>query len=107
MRRRGELSAGGVDRAYPFQVAVKCITGQNVGHLNQSGPFSSLCWRRHHVGDDSGSYEVFCFADRTQADQFRDAIRGEDFDPRDWSGGRWIRRRGARRDEVRRSRGYW
>lgn len=107
MRRRGELSAGGVDREFPFQVAVRSIQGQSLGHVNACGPLSSLCWRRHHVGDGTHRYEVFCFSDRDQADRFRDAIRGEDFDPRDRSGGRWLRGRGAARDEKRKARGLW
>lgn len=107
MRRRGELTSGRVDREFPFQIAVRCIPGQNVGHLNPSGPFSSLCWLRHHVGDGEHRFEVLCFSDKTQADAFRDVIQGEDFDPRDRNGGRWIRGRGAARDERRRLRGYW
>lgn len=100
------MSRGRVDREFPYQVAVKCISGQNIGYLNASGPFSSLCWRRHHVGDGQHTYEVLCFSDKAQADQFRDAIKGEDFDPRDRVGDRWARGRGARRDEKRRLGGY-
>lgn len=107
MRRRGELSRTGIDRGWPHQVAVRMIPGQNIGHLNACGPLSSLCPRRHHVGDGQHSYEVLCFSDRGQADQFRDAIRGEDFDPRDRVGQRWDRGRGTRRDEKRRQRGLW
>lgn len=107
MRRRGELTPSGIDREFPFQVAVRCIAGQNVGHLNQSGAFSSLCWRRHHVGDGQHTYEILCFSDLAQAKAFRDVIKGEDFDPRDRSGGLWVRGRGAARDEKRRLRGYW
>lgn len=107
MRRRGELTSADVDREFPHQVAVRCIAGQNVGYLNQCGPYSSLCWLRHHVGDGEQSYEVLCFSDPDQAAAFRDVIGGEDFDPRDRSGGRWIRGRGAKRDEARRLRGYW
>jgi len=102
MRRKGELSPGRMDREFPFQVAVRCIQRQNVGHLNQSGTFSSLCWRRHHVADGQHIYESLCFGDRAQAAAFRDAIKGEEFDPRDRMGWRWDRGRGARRDERRR-----
>ncbi len=98
MRRKGELSPTGIDHGWPYQVAVKCIPGQNIGPLNQSGPFSSLCPRRHNVGDGTHTYEVLCFADRAQAEAFRDVIKGEVFDPRDRVGQRWIRGKGARRD---------
>lgn len=53
------------------------------------------------------SYEVFCFSDRGQAPQFREAICGEDFDPRDRVSGRWLRGRGAARDAKRKARGLW
>lgn len=106
MRRRGDLTPGKVDKGWPFQVAVRCIAGQNLGHVNACGPLSSLCWKRHHVVDGRHNYEIFCFGDKAQADLFRDNIRGEHFDPRDRVGWRWDRGRGARRDEKRRQRGY-
>ena len=102
MRRRGELSKTAIDRGWPYQVAVISIPGQDIGHLHLSGPFSSLCSRRHRVGDGTSSYEVLCFADRAQADAFRETIKGETFDPRDRVGQRWMRGRGAKRDAKRR-----
>lgn len=106
MRRRGELSPARMDREWPHQVAVRRIPGQNLGHINACGPLSSLCWRRHSVNDGQHSYEILCFSDPAQAQQFCEAVRGERFDPRDRIGWRWDRGRGARRDEKRRQRGY-
>jgi len=106
MKRRSDLNRSGIDRDFPFQVAVKWIPGQNVGHLHRSSAFSSLCWRRHHVNDGQDTYEVLCFRNQAQAAAFREAIMGEYFDPRDRVGWRWDRGRGARRDEKRRQRGY-
>lgn len=37
MRRRGDLTAGKIDRGWPYQVAVKSIAGQNLGHVNPCG----------------------------------------------------------------------
>lgn len=79
---------------------------QNIGHRNQSVPFL-LSWRLHRLGDGQHPYEVLCLADRSQADAFRDVIQGEEFDPRDRLGGRWLRGRGATRDAKRKARGLW
>lgn len=46
-------------------------------------------------------------ADRDQAQQFRDTVKGEDFDPRDRVGTKWHRGRGKKRDAGRARRGYW
>lgn len=101
MRRKGELTSGAVDRGWPFQVAVRQIEGQNIGHIDAVGGFSSLCWRRRRVHDGERGFEVLCFADRDQAARFRDTVGGEDFDPRDRCGHRWLRGRGAKRDAGR------
>ncbi|MGF7056278.1 hypothetical protein GGC47_005495 [Bosea sp. OAE752] len=107
MRARGQPSVTQVNRDYPYQVAVPKFEGHGLGYFNLSGPLSSLCRRRFDVHDGTRSYEVFCFSDQSQAEQFRDAIRGEDFDPRDRVGAIWHRRRGKRRDASRARRGYW
>ncbi|CAN7679026.1 hypothetical protein LJR090_001801 [Bosea sp. LjRoot90] len=101
MRRKGELSSGAVDRGWPYQVAVRKIDGQNIGELRAIGELSSLCWRRRRVHDGQHGFEIFCFADRDQAAQFRETLGAEDFDPRDRCGFRWLRGRGAKRDAGR------
>jgi len=107
MRARGQPSDTEINRAYPHQVAVPVFEGRGMGYVNSSGPLSSLCRIRFKVTDGARSYEIFCFSDRGQAEQFRDAIKGEDFDPRDRVGVTWQRGRGRRRDAGRARRGYW
>lgn len=107
MRARGQPSATQIDRSYPHQVAVPRFEGRGLGYFSPSGPLSSLCGRRFDVSDGTTGYEVFCFADREQAERFRDAIKGEDFDPRDRVGAKWHRGRGKARDAKRAGKGYW
>lgn len=109
MRRKGELSPAGVDRGWPYQVAVEMTGGNGFGHVPSVGPLSSLCSRGHEVGHDGKRYRVFCFSDPDQAKRFKESIRGLDFDPRDrgkgadWSA--WYRGRAAERDAKRKLRG--
>lgn len=107
MRARGQPSDTQINRDYPHQVAVPFFEGQGLGYFHATGPLSSLCRIRFRVSDGPRSYEVFCFGDRKQAEQFRDAIKGEDFDPRDRTGAAWHRGRGKKRDAMRARKGYW
>jgi hypothetical protein len=107
VRARGQPSDTQISRDHPFQVAVPLFEGHGLGYFNNSGPLSSLHRRRFNVSDGERSYEVFCFSDRAQAEQFRDAIKGEDFDPRDRVGAIWHRGRGKKRDAGRARKGYW
>ena len=102
MKRKGEMSKSAIDRGWPHQVAVRILDGQPVGHIRSDGPFSSLCDRGHEVADGQYCYYIYCFADREQANRFRGIVAGEVFDPRDRSGGRWLRGRGAARDAKHR-----
>lgn len=107
MRARGKPSDTQINLQHPYQVAVPMFEGRGLGYFNNSGSLSSLHRRRFNVGDGERAYEVFCFSDRAQAETFRDAIKGEDFDPRDRVGHRWIRGRGKKRDAGRSGKGYW
>jgi hypothetical protein len=107
MRARGQPSDTQISHEHPHQVAVPLFEGRGLGYFNNSGPLSSLNRRRFYVSDGERSYEVFCFGDPAQAAQFRDAIKGEDFDPYDRVGHKWIRGRGRKRDRTRAGRGYW
>lgn len=102
MRRKGELSPTGIDRGWPYQVAIRDDDGQYLGHLPSSGPLSSLCERGHVVTDGLHRYRIYCFSDRGQADRFRDLLGGEDCDPRDRTGRMWLRGRAADRDARKR-----
>lgn len=104
--RKGELSPAGVDRGWPYQVAVPFTDDIPLGHVCPSGPVSSLCRRGHEVSDGSRRYRVFCFSDPEQAKAFKASVGGEDFDPRDRGRGQawgsWFRGRAAARDAARR-----
>ena len=103
MRRKGELSPHAIDQGWPYQVAVRDDDGQHLGYIAPHGPTSSLCGREHMVVDGLHRYRVFCFSDQAQAERFRDILGGEDFDPRDRTGGRWHRGRSEKRDARRRN----
>lgn len=103
MRRKGELSPAVVDIQWPFQVAIRASVAKELGYIPSSGPHSSLCVRGHSVFDGVNGFRVYCFADRDQAARFRDFVGGEDFDPRERSGGRWLRGRAAKLDAKRRT----
>ena len=104
MRRKGELSPSGVDRDWPFQVAVRAGVAKELGYIPSSGLHSSLCWRGHSVFDGVDGYRIYCFGDREQAVTFREFVGGEDFDPRERSGSRWVRGRALKLDAKR---GTW
>jgi len=101
MRRKGELSPAVIDLDWPHQVAVKREVAEALGYVPSRGPYSSLCPRKRSIADASGGYEIYCFADRQQADRFRDFTGGEDFHPGDRWAGKWIRGRGAARETKR------
>lgn len=107
MRARGQPSDTQINRDYPYQVAVALFEGRTMGHVNATGPLSSLCRIRFDVSDGTARYEIFCFSDKAQAKQFRASIKGEDFDPRDRVGAKWHRGRGKKRDAGRDRKGYW
>jgi hypothetical protein len=100
------MSPGAVDRGWPFQIAGRSRDAEALGYIASSGAHSSLCWRRHTVVDGAVGYQVFCFADPDQAARFKGFIGGEDFDPRDRWGGKWVRGRGAARDAKQRRTGW-
>jgi hypothetical protein len=101
-RARGVPSQSCINQAFPHQVAVRVIVGQGISEIRSAGAYSSLCQWRHKVGDGHHTFEIFCFADPTQASAFRELIVGEAFDYRDQVVPRWDRGRGARRDARRR-----
>lgn len=83
--RKGELSAAGVDRDWPHQVALPAnqVTGANYNTVYGFCRDLSLCERGHSVHRDGIGYVVFCFADPAHAELFRAKFNGEHFDPKD------------------------
>jgi hypothetical protein len=91
-RRKGELSARMIDREWPHQVAlpVDQVIGKNHRVIREFCRELSLCSLGHTVQHNSITYNVFCFADPSHADLFRERFGGEPFDPRDRGrGSKW------------------
>lgn len=101
MRRKGELSDSGVDRDWPYQVAVRRAVADALGHIPSSGPYSSLCWRTRSILDAGTEFRLYCFSDPAQAETFRAFTGGEMFHPGDRWAGKWVRGRGAGREAKR------
>ena len=81
--RKGELSKGTIDRDWPHQVALpaeRCLGGHYVTiRLFCEG--LSLCTRGHSFRRNDIDMNVFCFAQRTHAEQFCDRFGGEFIQP--------------------------
>ena len=91
--RRGELSKATIDRDWPHQVALPAYrcTGGNYVTIRIFCEGLSLCDRGHSFYRNGMDMNVFCFAVREHAEQFRERFGGEFIDPRDrpkWPGSR-------------------
>jgi hypothetical protein len=88
--RKGEVSPRMVDRDWPHQVALPAERMMGDGHkvIREFCRELSLCQRGHTVQRDDRTYRVFCFADPSHADLFRQRFGGEPFDPKDRGRGR-------------------
>jgi hypothetical protein len=83
-RRKGELTAGRIDREWPHQVALQAdpVAGENYIVARDFCRDLSLCPRGHSVQRDRREYRVFCFSDPAHADRFFERFNGERFDPK-------------------------
>jgi hypothetical protein len=91
--RRGELSKATIDRDWPHQVALPAYrcTGGNYVTIRLFCEDLTLCPRGHSYYQNGTDMNVFCFAEREHAEQFRERFGGEFIDPRDrprWPGTR-------------------
>jgi hypothetical protein len=80
--RKGELSAGRIDREWPHQVAMRAdqTMGKNHDIIHEFCRGLSLSSRGHTVRRGDIVYRVFCFADAAHAERFcesRRALRSE------------------------------
>jgi hypothetical protein len=95
--RKGELSKGTIDRDWPHQVAIpaaRCLGGNYVTiRLFCEG--LSLCTRGHSFRREDVDMNVFCFAERSHAEQLQEHLGGEFIDSK--SRPKWPGSRGARR----------
>jgi hypothetical protein len=84
-RRKGELTASRIDRDWPHQVALPAdrVVGENYSITHDFCRSLSLCPRGHSVVRGSVTYVIFCFAEPTDADHFRERFNGERFDPKE------------------------
>ena len=82
--RKGELSNGTMDRQWPHQVALPATrcTGHNYVTIRLFCDGLSLCPRTHSFRRADTDMLVFCFAERTHAEQFRERFGGEFIDPK-------------------------
>jgi hypothetical protein len=93
-RRKGELTAAGIDPGWPHQVAVPATdcTGSHGRFMEAFCLDLSVCERHHSVFHEDKWWIVFCFADAEHAEKFRVRFGGEQFDPNDRGrGASWAR----------------
>ena len=82
VRRKGELSAADVNREWPHQVAVPARISVGPGYKVMHGFCEglSLCPRGHSFKRDREWWNVFCFAERADAEKFKGRFGGEWFE---------------------------
>jgi len=94
MRRKGEPSPAGIDRGWPFQVALpaRFCVGGGYHEIHAFCKGLTLCDRGHTVFHDGEWFRVYCFGKAQDADTFRQRFGGEKFDPEQrGKGGNWAR----------------
>ncbi len=89
LNRKGELTAAGIARGWPHQVALAAhlCTGKQSAAQNEFCVGLSRCVRGHSV-----RYVVHCFSLRDEAAGFMVKFCGEWFDPRErGTGANWFK----------------
>jgi hypothetical protein len=91
--RKGELSKATIDRNWPHQVALPAAHSSGANHvtIRLFCEGLSLCTRGHAFRRGDIDMNVFCFAERPDAEQFQERFGGEFIDPIDrpkWPGSR-------------------
>lgn len=91
--RKGELSSAIIDRGWPHQVALPASTNANSGQaIHAFCQDLSLCPRGHSVFHEDAWFNVYCFAEAANAEEFMTRFGGERFDPRQRGrGSNWAR----------------
>jgi hypothetical protein len=84
--RKGELSKGTIDCEWPHQVALPATRCAGAGYVTIrlfcEDERLSVCVRGHSFRRDDIDMIIFCFAQRTHAEEFRDRFGGEFIDPK-------------------------
>lgn len=80
MRRKGELSPAGIDRGWPYQIALPARFCERGGYqeIHEFCKDLSLCSRGHAVFDKEW-FNVYCFARPEDAEKFLTRFGGERF----------------------------
>ena len=79
--QKGELSAAGVDRGWPYQVALPAAAhSKNFRVIEKFCESLSKCPRGHCVVRDDAYWNVFCFSEKADAEKFKLRFGGEDFE---------------------------
>ena len=84
VRRKGELTAAGIDRGWPHhQVAIpaKVSVGPGYKITHDFCEGLSLCPRGHSFKKGWEWWNVFCFSEREHAEKFKQRFGGEWFEP--------------------------
>jgi hypothetical protein len=83
-RRKGELSAAGIDSGWPHQVVLParfCERGSGYKDINEFCVRLTLCSRGHSLYHDGQWFHVYCFKEPADAQKFLERFGGEKFDP--------------------------
>jgi hypothetical protein len=92
--RKGELSPAGIDRGWPYQVALPAAASLNDGYkaMHKFCEDLSLCSRGHAIFHGGEWFNVYCFAEQEHAAKFMQRFGGEKFDPKQrGKGSNWAR----------------
>jgi hypothetical protein len=84
--RKGELTAAGIDRGWPFQIALDgalCTGKQSEVQDQFCNGRLSRCVRGHSLFHDDKTFVVQCFSLKEDAEKFMNRFGGEWFDPRE------------------------
>ncbi|WP_051011698.1 hypothetical protein [Nitratireductor pacificus] len=86
-RRKGELTPARIDQLYPFQIALEPPLGRLVDKIQEFLKGRSVAPRTQGVircgpGREVVDCTLFCFADETDAIQFKAEFGGASFDPK-------------------------
>jgi hypothetical protein len=98
-RRKGELSAAGIDNGWPHQVVLPALFSERGSGYKDIHEFCApltLCSRGHSLYHDGQWFHVYCFKEHADAQKFLERFGGEKFDPAERGRGanwaRWRRR---------------
>ena len=82
-RRKGELSAAGIDGGWPHQVVLParfCERGSGYKQIHEFCADLTLCARGHSLYHDGQWFHVYCFKEPNDAQKFLERFSGERFD---------------------------